>query len=80
MSEKSPRLPPRFFATAAKGTEPLLRDELNELGLPRVRADRGGVHQLLVKTTSCGDFHGKLSRSDLVAGVFCHVTNPIWLL
>ena len=44
MSEKSPRLPPRFFATAAKGTEPLLRDELNELGLPRVRADRGGVH------------------------------------
>ncbi|HEY6077408.1 MAG TPA: THUMP domain-containing protein [Polyangiaceae bacterium] len=35
---------PRFFATAAKGTEPLLRDELLELGLPRVRADRGGVH------------------------------------
>ncbi len=35
---------PRYFATAAKGTEPLLRDELNELGLPRVRADRGGVH------------------------------------
>lgn len=34
----------RFFATAAKGTEPLLRDELTELGLPRVRADRGGVH------------------------------------
>ena len=44
MSEKSHRLQPRFFATAAKGTEPLLRDELNELGLPRVRADRGGVH------------------------------------
>jgi 23S rRNA G2445 N2-methylase RlmL len=38
------RLQPRFFATAAKGTEPLLRDELLELGLPRVRADRGGVH------------------------------------
>ncbi|HET9954396.1 MAG TPA: THUMP domain-containing protein [Polyangiaceae bacterium] len=34
---------PRFFATAAKGTEPLLRDELRELGLPLVRADRGGV-------------------------------------
>jgi putative N6-adenine-specific DNA methylase len=34
----------RFFATAAKGTEPLLRDELIELGLPAVRADRGGVH------------------------------------
>jgi 23S rRNA G2445 N2-methylase RlmL len=41
MSEKHQ---PRFFATAAKGTEPLLRDELNELGVPRVRADRGGVH------------------------------------
>jgi putative N6-adenine-specific DNA methylase len=33
----------RFFATAAKGTEGLLRDELRELGLPRVRAERGGV-------------------------------------
>ena len=44
MSDKSRRLQPRFFATAAKGTEPLLRDELSELGLARVRADRGGVH------------------------------------
>lgn len=44
MSENRRVLQPRFFATAAKGTEPLLRDELNELGLPRVRADRGGVH------------------------------------
>jgi 23S rRNA G2445 N2-methylase RlmL len=44
MSDKSRRLQPRFFATAAKGTEPLLRDELSELGLLRVRADRGGVH------------------------------------
>lgn len=44
MSQKQARLQPRFFATAAKGTEPLLRDELIELGLPRVRADRGGVH------------------------------------
>jgi putative N6-adenine-specific DNA methylase len=34
----------QFFATAAKGTEPALRDELRELGLARVRADRGGVH------------------------------------
>jgi putative N6-adenine-specific DNA methylase len=34
----------RFFATAAKGTEPALRDELRELRLGRVRADRGGVH------------------------------------
>lgn len=33
-----------YFATAAKGTEPLLRDELRELRVPRVRADRGGVH------------------------------------
>lgn len=44
ISQHSGRPQPRFFATAAKGTEPLLRDELNELGLPRVRADRGGVH------------------------------------
>ncbi len=33
-----------FFATAARGTEPALRDELRELGLRGVRADRGGVH------------------------------------
>ncbi len=33
-----------FFATAAKGTEPALRDELREIGLHGVRADRGGVH------------------------------------
>ena len=44
MTHNDRRSQPRFFATAAKGTEPLLRDELNELGLPRVRADRGGVH------------------------------------
>jgi len=34
----------RFFATAAKGTEPALRDELRELRFEGVRADRGGVH------------------------------------
>jgi 23S rRNA G2445 N2-methylase RlmL len=34
----------RFFATAAKGTEPALRDELRELRFDAVRADRGGVH------------------------------------
>lgn len=34
----------RFFATAARGTEGALRDELRALRLPRVRADRGGVH------------------------------------
>ncbi len=33
-----------FFATAAKGTEGALRDELRELRVPKVRADRGGVH------------------------------------
>lgn len=33
-----------FFASAAKGTEPALRDELRELRFSRVRADRGGVH------------------------------------
>lgn len=34
----------KFFVSAAKGTEPALRDELRELGLRGVRADRGGVH------------------------------------
>lgn len=34
----------RFFATAAKGTEGALRDELRELRFRGVRADRGGVH------------------------------------
>jgi putative N6-adenine-specific DNA methylase len=34
----------RFFATAAKGTEALLAEELVELGLPSVRPARGGVH------------------------------------
>lgn len=34
----------KFFVTAAKGTEPALRDELREFGLRGVRADRGGVH------------------------------------
>jgi 23S rRNA G2445 N2-methylase RlmL len=33
----------RFFATAAKGTEALLAEELAELGLPAVRAARGGA-------------------------------------
>jgi 23S rRNA G2445 N2-methylase RlmL len=33
-----------FFATAAKGTEGALRDELRELRVRSVRADRGGVH------------------------------------
>lgn len=33
-----------FFVTAAKGTEPALRDELRALRVPDVRADRGGVH------------------------------------
>jgi len=33
-----------YFATAAKGTEGLLRDELRGLGVRPVRGDRGGVH------------------------------------
>lgn len=33
-----------FFASAAKGTEPALRDELRRLRFRAVRADRGGVH------------------------------------
>jgi putative N6-adenine-specific DNA methylase len=33
-----------FFATAAKGTEAALRDELREGRFRSVRADRGGVH------------------------------------
>lgn len=33
----------RFFATAARGTEPALRDELRELRFRGVRAERGGV-------------------------------------
>src|SRR5262249_56931214 len=32
-----------LFATAARGTEDLLADELTELGATRGRADRGGV-------------------------------------
>jgi 23S rRNA (guanine2445-N2)-methyltransferase len=40
-----PHAPPgRFFATAAKGTERLLESELVELGVPEVRAARGGVY------------------------------------
>ena len=35
---------PRLFATAARGTEGALRDELRELGFKAVRAERGGVH------------------------------------
>jgi 23S rRNA G2445 N2-methylase RlmL len=34
----------RYFVTAAKGTEGVLRDELRELGVRALRADRGGVH------------------------------------
>jgi 23S rRNA G2445 N2-methylase RlmL len=34
----------KFFASAAKGTEGALRDEFRALRLPKVRADRGGVH------------------------------------
>ena len=33
-----------YFASAAKGTEGALRDELKELRVPRVKATRGGVY------------------------------------
>jgi putative N6-adenine-specific DNA methylase len=33
-----------YFATAAKGTEGLLRDELRSLGIRPLQGDRGGVH------------------------------------
>jgi 23S rRNA (guanine2445-N2)-methyltransferase / 23S rRNA (guanine2069-N7)-methyltransferase len=33
----------QLFATASRGTEPLLADELGELGAKKVRQDRGGV-------------------------------------
>ena len=36
--------PGNYFATAAKGTEPALRDELREHRFRGIRADRGGVH------------------------------------
>lgn len=41
--EKSPP-ETTLFATAARGTEGALRDELRELGFRAVRAERGGVH------------------------------------
>jgi putative N6-adenine-specific DNA methylase len=41
-AEEEPARP--FFASAAKGTEGALRDELRELRIRHVRADRGGVH------------------------------------
>ncbi len=37
----APRLP--LYATCARGTEELLREELEELGAARIRLDRGGV-------------------------------------
>ena len=37
---------PAFFVTAARGTEVALRDELKELRMRKVRADRGGVRFL----------------------------------
>ena len=40
-SEREPWIP--FFATCAAGTEVALKDELRELRMHRVRADRGGV-------------------------------------
>ncbi|MFT3767464.1 MAG: THUMP domain-containing protein [Minicystis sp.] len=44
MAEPSDRPEHILFATAARGTEGAVRDELRELGFRGVRADRGGVH------------------------------------
>src|SRR5262245_51090153 len=44
MTDQAKKPEPRLFATAARGTEGALRDELKELGFRGVRADRGGVH------------------------------------
>jgi putative N6-adenine-specific DNA methylase len=44
MTEKAEKPEPILFATAARGTEGAVRDELRELGFRGVRADRGGVH------------------------------------
>jgi putative N6-adenine-specific DNA methylase len=42
--QKPADTPQRLFATAARGTEGALRDELRDLGFRGIRADRGGVH------------------------------------
>lgn len=44
MADAADRPEPILFATAARGTEGAVRDELRELGFRGVRADRGGVH------------------------------------
>src|SRR5262245_25775681 len=44
MTEPDDKSALRLFATAARGTEGALRDELKELRFRGVRADRGGVH------------------------------------
>jgi 23S rRNA G2445 N2-methylase RlmL len=44
MADPNEKPAPRLFATAARGTEGALRDELRELKFRGVRADRGGVH------------------------------------
>jgi putative N6-adenine-specific DNA methylase len=44
MSDRGAGREPILFATAARGTEGAVRDELRDLGFRGVRADRGGVH------------------------------------
>ena len=46
MTEREREELPAFFVTAARGTEVALRDELKELRMRKVRADRGGVRFL----------------------------------
>jgi 23S rRNA G2445 N2-methylase RlmL len=65
--ERAPRA--RFFATAAKGTEPLLAEELAELGLPGVREGRGGV--------SFGHEAGDAYRACLWSRIALRVHEPL---
>lgn len=43
-NNSSPHAPLPYFATAARGTEGLLREELRALNVRPVQGDRGGVH------------------------------------
>jgi putative N6-adenine-specific DNA methylase len=43
-ARQTPASPMRFFATCARGIEPVLAEELRNLGASEVEAGRGGVH------------------------------------
>src|SRR3954447_15382192 len=60
---------PRFFATCARGIEPVLADELRALGADDVEPGRGGVH-------FAGD-HALLYRANLWLRTAVRVLRPI---